>query len=118
MIVHLSLLFPTWQEESLVARSLNEGVGGVPVSLHLGKPHFTAIVGILPHVPDHLDAALLALDHDPVQVLHVEAHVLDPVPVVHHVLTHGQALRGPGLVRRLEHKQGVLLLDHVGRKLS
>ena len=108
----------TWEKETLVAGPLHEGVGGVPVGLHPGEPHLPALVLLLPDVLHHLDPLLPTLDHDPVQVLHMEGNILHPVPVISqvsaHLLTHGRAR----LVGGLEDKEGVLLPDNVSRHLA
>ena len=83
----------TWQKETFVAGPLHEGVGGVPVGLHPGEPHLPALVLLLPDLLHHLHPPLPALDHDPLQVLHVEGDILDPVTVISqmsaHLLTDG-----------------------------
>ena len=91
---------------------------GVPVRLHLGEPHPSTLVRLLPDVLHHLHPFSAALHHDPVQVLHVEGDVLDSVPVIHQVSPHLQTLRRARLVGGLEHKDRVLLLDDVGRNLT
>ena len=91
---------------------------GVPVRLHLGEPHPSTLVRLLPDVLHHLYPFSAALHHDPVQVLHVEGDVLDSVPVIHQVSPHLQTLRRARLVGGLEHKDRVLLLDDVGRNLT
>ena len=93
-------------------------MGGVAVGLHPGEPHLAALVLLLPHILHHLHPLLHALDHDPVQVLHVEGDILHPVTVVSqvsaHLLAHGRAW----LVGGLEDKEGVLLSDNMSGHLT
>ena len=85
-----------------------------PLYLDGCEANFSAMVLLLPNLPDNLHSALSALRHDPVKVLHSEGHVFDSVSVGHEVPSHHLALGRTGLVSRLEHEDRVSLADNVG----
>ena len=82
----------TWKEESLVSSSFYKSMSGVSVGLHCCKPHSSSFIILLPNILDNFDTLLLTFDHDSLQILDMKSHVLDTIPVVYKMFTHGDTL--------------------------